>query len=110
MVWEIAGVVISGFSVLRNIFKDRQDAMRDWVEEDLEVDVHWVKAAIENGLLEGSIADYSWPLARRVSTLELRGTHEQVRAISEEGRKLYRIVWGPPANPDVLVKKIRPND
>ena len=105
VVWEIAGAVISGISLLRNIKRDRSSDTRDWVDKDLEVDNQWVAVAIESGFLKGSTADYAWPVARRVPTLELKGTHEQVRAIDAERRILYRIVWGPPANRMVLMKK-----
>ncbi len=101
----IAGLAITAIGVLHNLIKDHKDLPR-WEESDIEVDFAWVDAAIENGFLDGKKTDYAWPLAKRVSTLEMKGTYQIVMAINEENRTRHRLVTGAPANRHVLVRRI----
>lgn len=108
MVFEIAGLVLSGIGLLN----DRRNTYRDikfWSEQDLEVDREWLALAIAKGLLAASEQDYTWCRLDKVPTRELKGTHQVVVALNEEERILYRIMQGPVGNRVVLTKKQRPD-
>ena len=102
---SIANLAITALGVFHNLVKSHKD-LSDWEESDLEVEFRWVDAALEQGLLDGEKSDYAWPLAKRVFTLELKGTHETVVALNEDKRSRHRLVVGPASNRHVLVRKI----
>ena len=106
---RIAGLAISGFGFFKDLSEIYRD-LRSWEEVDLEVELGWLGVALEKNVLAGNKSDYSWSLARRVPTLELKGTHQPVLAINKDKRIKYRLVVGPPANRLVLVQKIRASD
>jgi len=101
----IAGLAITAFGVIHNLVKHHKD-IETWEESDLEVEFPWLAVALERGFLDGESSDYAWPLAKRVDTLELKGTHQTVLAIHKDKRMRYRLVVGPPGNRHVLVRKI----
>ena len=103
----IAGLAINALGLFHKLVKSHKD-LGDWKESDLEVEFAWVGVALERGLLDGEKSDYAWPLAKRVPTLELKGTHQTVFAINEDTRSRHRLVVGPAGNRHVLVKKIKP--
>ncbi len=106
---SIAGLAISAFGVFHNLVKSHKNLLQ-WEVSDLEVDFEWLDVAIENGFLDGEKSDYAWPVAKRVSTLELKGTHQTVMAINEDTRSRHRLVTGQPSNRHVLVRKVSSND
>ena len=105
---SIANLAITALGVFHNLVKSHKD-LPNWEESDLEVDFAWVDVALEKGVLDGEKSDYSWPWARSVNTLELKGTHQTVLAINEDKRSRYRLVTGAPSNRHVLVQKISKN-
>lgn len=61
--------------------------------------------AIEKGVLEGSVKDYTWSAEDRIPTRELRGTHQVVVAVNAEKKIKYRIKQGESM---FLTKRIAP--
>ncbi len=105
---SIAGLAISAFGLLHNLIKDHNDLSK-WEKSDLEVELRWLDVAIEKGFLDGKKSDYKWPLAKRVSTMELHG-YQTVWAINKDTRSMYRLVAGQPSNRHVLVQKVLPSN
>jgi len=101
---EFAGLVISGFSLLHELGKTYHD-LREWKEEDVEIDFDWLPLAFQKGLLDGGPDDYAWVRLRSVPTKELAGTHKAVIAYNAEKRIRYRVVQGRPDDRLVLIKK-----
>jgi len=105
---EIAGLIISGISLLKdlqNIFKD----LNSWEEKDLVVDMEWVPLAIKKGILPGNESEYVWKRLENVSTLDLKGSHQVVIAHNDDKKTYYRIMQGPPHDLLVLMKKLPPD-
>ena len=105
--FEMAGLIVSGIALLNNLAGSQRD-LDKWTEADLRVDDEWLPPAIEKGLIEGSVTDYTWSWAMHVPTRELKGTHQVVVAYNQEKQIKYRIVQGAEANM-VLTKRIQPN-
>ena len=105
--FQIAGFVISGFSLVNDLIETHQDLSR-WVTQDLQVDRKWLPLAIEKGLLSGSATDYAWSRAESAATKELRGTHTVIVAYNDENRTLYQIVRDPQTTRRVLMKRLVP--
>ena len=90
---SIAGLVVSGFSLLNSLFTTGHDIL-SWAEKDIEVDGEWLDIAIEKGLLPAPIGNYAWLAEKGVPTLELKGTNQVVIAHNDETRIRYRIFRG----------------
>src|SRR6476646_7680354 len=98
LLFEIAGLSVSGLSTVLNFRKTVQDWLA-WKDEDVEVDNEWLDLAINKGVLEGKPGDYEWTRLISLPTAELKGTHSAVVAINKEKRIKYRIVQGSPTEP-----------
>ena len=101
---EIAGVILSGVSLLKDLFDLHQD-LDSWEQQDLEVDREWLPLALEHEILSGDQEDYYYASLRRVPTLELKGTHSVVAAYNAETKTIHRIVQGRPDDRLVLMRK-----
>lgn len=91
--FDIAGIAISTIGTASELFGTYRD-LTNWDEKDIEVDAEWLDLALQKGVLDGKVGDYSWPAERRVPTLELKGEHAVVIAINKDKRLKYRIVRG----------------
>jgi len=58
---EIAGLVLSGVSFAKDLYKEYKD-FNTWPLSDLSVDGEWLPLAIEKGLLEAVLPDNSYSL------------------------------------------------
>lgn len=106
MSFEIAGFIVSGISLLNELFQTHKD-LTSWIEQDLEVDAEWLPLAISKGILEGSETQYAWAKSPSVATKELQGTHQIVIARNDEKKIKYRIVRGLHGDfPLVLMKSV----
>jgi hypothetical protein len=108
LLFEIAGLSVSGLNTVLNFRKTVQDWLA-WKDEDVEVDNEWLDLAINKGVLKGKPGDYEWTRLISLPTPELKGTHSAVVAINNEKRIKYRIVQGSPTEPDgriILTKKL----
>jgi hypothetical protein len=108
LLFEIAGLSVSGINTIFNLHKQFKD-WRGWKEEDVEVDNAWLDVAIEKGVIMGKPGDYEWTRLSSLPTAELKGTKTAVVAINEEKRIRYRIVLGSPTEPGgrlILTKKL----
>jgi hypothetical protein len=104
-VLEIAGFVISGLSLLNDLFSTHKD-IASWDERDLPVDRDWLAVALEERVLPGVEKDYVWASEASVATKEMRGTHTVVIAHNDARKIKYRIVRrGIPEDALVLMKK-----
>jgi hypothetical protein len=102
---EIAGLVISGVSLLNDLsgrFKD----LSMWTEADLLVDSEYLSLALAKGEIEGSPEEFVWSREDGVPTRELRGTHRVVIAFNSETKIKYRLCRGRPGDRLILMKKV----
>jgi hypothetical protein len=108
MSWEIAGVVISGLSLINDLFRQFKDASA-WTESDLPIDgENWLKLAIEKDLLPGPLNSYKFAREERVSSLELERRAAVVYAFNDERKCKYRLCWGRPGDRLILMRNILP--
>ena len=101
---EIAGLIISGIGLLKDLFALHDD-LSSWGNEDLEVDRKWLALALQNGILSGEESDYRWVHLSSVPTREMQGTHEVITAHNADRKVLFRIVRGSQDERVVLMKK-----
>ena len=101
---EIAGVVISGVSLLNDL-AGRYADLTQWTETDLPVDDEWLELALSNGILDGAPGDYVWSAEDKVATRDLRGTARVVMPFNDKRRTRYRICRGRPGDRLILMKK-----
>ncbi|MBX9588610.1 MAG: hypothetical protein K2X43_04845 [Hyphomonadaceae bacterium] len=90
---EIAGMVISGVSLLNDLWGRFKD-LSTWIEADLLVDREYLSLALAEGQLEGLEQEYAWSREESVPTRELRGTHRVVIAFNSERKIKYRLCRG----------------
>ncbi len=102
---EIAGVMISGVSLLNDLWGRFKD-LSTWTEGDLLVDNDYLSLAIAKGQLEGSAQEYAWSREESVPTRELRGTHRVVIAFNSDRKVKYRICQGRVGDRLILMKKV----
>jgi hypothetical protein len=102
---EIAGVMISGVSLLNDLWGRYKD-LSAWTEADLLVDGEYVSLALAKGQLEGSAEQFVWSREDRVPTRELRGTHSVVNAFNAEKKIMHRLCQGRPDDRLILMKKV----
>ena len=101
---EIAGVMISGVSLLSDLW-DRYKDLSTWTEADLLVDGDYLTLALAKGLIEGSAGELVWSREEKVPTRELRGTHHVVIAFNADKKIKYRICQGRSDDRLILLKK-----
>lgn len=105
---EIAGLSITSLGAAANLGRLFKDFTK-WDEKDLQVDQDWLGLALQNGHLDGDIADYGWMGERQVPSAELRGSHSVVIAVNKDKRVKYRICQGTLSTPggrNILVRKV----
>ena len=102
---EIAGLVLSGISLLNDLVTRYQDAV-EWGEGDLEVDREWLPLALSKGQLDGKESDYAWVRENRVPTVELRGTARVVIAYNQHAKVRYRICRGRADDRMILMRSL----
>jgi len=102
---EIAGVMISGVSLLNDLWGRFKD-LSTWTEADLYVDRDFLALAVARGRLQGAIDDYVWSREASVPTKELRGTHSVVIAFHSDTRKKYRLCRGRVGDRVILMKRM----
>src|SRR5687768_18119476 len=102
--FEIAGLVVSGISLLNDLMNTFRD-LKSWKEKDLPVDREWLGLAIEKGRMTGAIDSFCWVDEEKVPTKELKGKHQVVIAHNDAQKILYRIVRGRPDARSVLMQK-----
>lgn len=68
--FELSGLVISGVGVIHDLLRTYSD-LNTWKEMDVKVDGEWLALAIEKGVLDGSVKDYTWSAEDRIPTREL---------------------------------------
>lgn len=85
---EIAGLVLSGVSFAKDLYKKYKDYI-SWPQSDLQVDNEWLQLAIKKGILKGAINDYVWARPEKIPTLELRGSHEVVVFFNNEKKRHF---------------------
>lgn len=100
---EIAGLVLSGVSFAKDLYKEYTD-YNTWPLSDLPVDRHWLALAINRGILEGTPEDYMWARPERIPTFELEESHKVVIFFNKDKKEAYRITE-PGDRPNILVKK-----
>ncbi|MCH8925571.1 MAG: hypothetical protein IH924_05460 [Proteobacteria bacterium] len=101
---EIAGIVVSGLGLMADLAGKIADWNRWEQGKDLLVDGDWVAVAIDKGILDGAVSDYSWSKADKVATRELKGTRSVFMAIDDKKKIKYRIVR---KSGLVLMKKLK---
>jgi hypothetical protein len=102
--FEIAGLMISGISLLNDLMSTSRDP-KSWEEKDLPVDREWLGLAIEDGCVTGPIGKFVWASEERVPTIELKGEAQVVIAYNDERKIRYRIVRGCPGDRSILMQK-----
>jgi hypothetical protein len=105
MIFELAGLTISGINLALNLQKTYKD-WSSWKEADVEVDLEWIDVALDKGVIEGKNRDFEWMRLTRLPIAELKHTHSAVIAINEKKRIKYRIVVGRPDDRLILVKRL----
>lgn len=100
---EIAGLILSGVSVAKDLLAKYND-FNEWPLMDRPVDRDWLPLALEKNLLKGTRRDYSFARPERIPTLELKGSHEVVIVFNEDKKEAYRITE-PGDRPSILIKK-----
>jgi len=101
---EIAGVMISGVSLLNDLLGRFKD-LATWAEADLLVDGDYLPLALAKGHLQGSAEEFTWSREEKVPTRELRGTHRVVIAFNAERKVKYRICRGRSDDRLILMRK-----
>jgi hypothetical protein len=100
---EITGLVLTGFSTIKDLLDLKKD-LASWKEDDVLVDPDWLLLAQEKGILAKNV--YEWSAERSVATRELKGSHTVAIAYNEERKIKYRVVKGHGADRLVLMKRI----
>jgi hypothetical protein len=102
---EIAGLVISGVSLLNDLWGRYKD-LSTWAESDLLVNRDYLPLALAKGIIQGGEGDFAWASEANVPTLELRGTHCVVIAYNEDKKTKYRITRGRSGDRAILMKRV----
>ncbi len=102
---EIAGVMISGVSLLNDLLGRFKD-LSIWTEADLLVDGEYLPLALAKGQIEGSAEEFVWSREERVPTRELSGTHRVVIAYNADKKIKYRLCQGRSDDRLILMKKV----
>jgi hypothetical protein len=101
---EIAGVMISGVSLLNDLWGRFKD-LSTWTEADLLVDGDYLPLALTAGHLQGAESDFMWSREEKVPSRELRGTHRVVVAYNADKKIKYRITQGRSDDRLILMKR-----
>jgi hypothetical protein len=106
MIFEIAGLTISGINLGLNLRKAYKD-WNSWDESDVEVDRDWLRVVLKKGEIKGSPQDFAWMRMKRLPTFELEGSHSAVFAFNKEKKVKYRIVReGRLGDREILVRRV----
>jgi hypothetical protein len=106
-VLEIAGVMISGVSLLNDLWGRFKD-LSTWTEADLLVDGDYLALALAAGQLAGAETDFVWSREEKVPSRELRGTHRVVVAFNADKKVTYRITQGRAGDRLILMRRMSP--
>jgi hypothetical protein len=107
MSWIVAGTVIGGIGLLRDLIKTYQDWSK-WEETDMHVDEEWLPLVVEKGILDGDLDDYHYSSPEKVATREAKGTHSTVYVIDKKKKQRSRVLRK--EGELVLMKKIEVQD
>lgn len=107
MSWLVAGTVIGGIGLLKDLIKTYQD-WKQWEEKDMYVDEEWLPLVVEQGILDGALEDYHYSSPEKVATREAKGTHSTVYVIDKRKKLRSRVLRK--EGELVLMKKIEVKD